>query len=239
MEDTVNRTGPILTRTAPAALLLLVTLAHPACSGDETSAGPDPVVRSTITLPLRVHVLASDEPTLNADLSDQELDGVLDGVNRIWEQAAVVWEVEGVFRENAVVTDQWIEMVEGRGAFSGETVAGVLPTTNRIAGAWDVYVVHDFGAVQAGGVYLGDGLTVSTLALGGNPVDLDDFATRVFAHELGHSLSLPHVPCNPPPGNLMAPGCPADDRTRLEPEQIDAARAQAETGRPYDPGMGT
>ena len=55
---------------------------------------------------------------------------------------------------------------------------------------------------------------------------------RILAHELGHSLSLPHVPCTPA-GNLMSPGCPAAGRTRMSEAQVAAARRQALTGRPF------
>lgn len=220
-------TIPSSFRTAGIGLLAFLAVA---CSDDDSPAGTD--TGEQLVLPLRVHVLESSTvPALDADLSDPELSQLMTHVNDAWAQANIRWEVVATFHETAVPSEEFQRAIRGEIPLTRDAILSVLPLENRQPGGWDIFVIHDTGVVGIAGAYLGDGLAVSKLTNGG-PVDLADFASRVFAHELGHSLSLAHVPC-PPEGNLMAPGCPAPDRTRLEEFQIERARVQAATGEPF------
>ena len=108
----------------------------------------------------------------------------------------------------------------------------MLPRQNLLTGEWDVFLAHSFGGIT-GGLYFPD--IPAALSAELDPEgrrELTRATARILAHELGHSLSLPHVPCTTA-GNLMSPGCEAADRTRLTEAQVEAARRQAEAGRPY------
>lgn len=164
-------------RTALRRFLPAVLLGLPlwGCGEDAGAPAEPPSDLPTLSLRLRIHVLSSTVATLDATTSDARLREVLQRVNRIWSQAGIAWELDGIVRE-ATADDR------------------------EFAGALDR----------------------------GGP--LDD-PGRILAHELGHSLTLPHVSCTPA-GNLMSPGCAGSDRARLTAGQIERARAQAATGRP-------
>lgn len=187
------------------------------------TAGP-----STITLSLRVHVLSSDEARLNATSSDDEIRAMLVRVNEIWSQADIRFELESIVREPLVEADL-LPTLSGGGTITTGQFGGALPTDGLLQDGWDLFIVHDLAA--AAGV---PGVFFSSIpAASGSEIDpagIND-PGRILAHELGHSLTLPHIAC-PPEGNIMSPGCAGADRGRLTSDQIAAARAQAETGRP-------
>ncbi len=229
MPDAITRS---LIRAAPLAMLGL-GLGAVACSDDTSSlSGPDAEL-TDIDLNVRVHLLESDEfESLDATLSDADVETLFQGVNRVWSQAAITWTVESVVREPSGDGTAYELALRGAIPFSFEILASILPRDNLLPGAWDVFVIRDFGNI-AGGVYI-DALGSVVVAELGPAGDQGPLAAgpRILAHELGHSLSLAHVPCTPA-GNLMAPGCPGADRTRLEAPQIDAARRQAGRGRAF------
>ncbi|UCC83721.1 MAG: hypothetical protein JSW46_01960 [Gemmatimonadota bacterium] len=216
-------------RVAP---ILLVAFGAVACS-DETGSITDPGELGNITLDVRVHLLESDQfAALDATLTDSDVAVLFEGVNEIWSQAGITWRVESVVREPSLDGTSFIAALNGVIPVTGSVLASILPSDNLLAGRWNVFVIRDFGNF-AGGVYL-DFRGAVIFAENGpiGPQDPTSDGRRILAHELGHSLSLFHVPCTSA-GNLMAPGCPAQDRTRLEPGQITPARAQAQRGRPF------
>ncbi len=153
-------------------------------------------------------------------------------MNEVWAQASVVWQIEQIVREPALNPDVFRQVLNDPRGNSTSLVAAVLPTENRRPDIWNVFLIRDFGGA-VGGVYLLRDRVVVAAEL--DPIgnrDLSGGTARILAHELGHSLGLDHVPCTAT-GNLMAAGCPTGTRTRLEPFQIQIARQQAETGRPF------
>lgn len=203
-----------------------------ACSDSSTAPAGDTELEE-IVLPLRVHLLRSSQiESLNAPLTMEQAQTLVRDVNEVWAQGNIRWIVEGLVEVDAVVTPNVLS------AFNGETAVDFPVLLEAIGGdreatGWDAYLVRDFANAGFAGVYFtGAGMLFAKLADENGVIDLADFGTRVLSHELGHSLSLSHVAC-PPEGNLMAPGCPGEVRTRLNSAQVSAARAQALRGQPF------
>lgn len=212
---------------ALTALLLL------ACSD---GTGPDRGSDTQLTLRVRVHLLQDAEvSSLNTSLTDSEVRTLFDGANQIWQQGDVVWQIESIVRQEAQNGEDFARALRGEIPLTPGLVASLLPTDQLLQGGWDVYFVRDFGG-RVGGIYIsGGGLSPAVISSEVDPTGLRDLAgsgPRILAHELGHSLSLFHVPCTDA-GNLMAPGCPLGRRTQLTASQVDAARQQARTGDPF------
>ncbi len=193
--------------------------------GDST--GPE-----VVALDVRVHVLRSDFGPLNADLSDAEIAGLFDEVNAIWQQAGIRWTITDIIREAALNEATYAAILEGRLLPSGEALSSILPSGNLTRGRWDVFFAKTLGGL-AGGVYLPGVPAVMVAEF--DPTGARDLVVsgpRILAHELGHSISLEHVPCTTV-GNLMAPGCTTGERTRLTEDQITFALRQARFNRPF------
>jgi hypothetical protein len=107
-----------------------------------------------------------------------------------------------------------------------------VPRKELLSPGWNVFLIRDFGRIAGGmfrpeiqGVVLADrgfGFELPASGRGGS----------TLAHELGHSLTLGHEPCDST-RNLMAIACSAPGMISvLTPAQIARARRQAQTGRP-------
>ncbi len=204
-----------------------------ACSdGTSPERGDD----GQLTLSVRVHLLQDAAvSSLNTSLSDGEVRTLFDGANRIWDQGDVVWQIESVVREEAHNGEDFARALRGEIPLTPALVASLLPTGQLLDGGWDVYFVRDFGGFVGGIFISGGGVSPAVISSEVDPTGLRDLAgsgPRILAHELGHSLSLFHVPCSDA-GNLMAPRCPLGQRTQLTAGQVDMARLQASTGHPF------
>ena len=180
---------------------------------------------------MRVHLLQSDFSPLNTTLTEDDVRTIITGVNDIWQQAGVSWEIQSIVSDNALNADVYESILLRDLPATGPRIASILPTASTSENRWDVFYLLDLGGI-AGGVYLAPITSVVVAELDPNGQrDLMGSVARILAHELGHSLGLQHVPCAPE-GNLMAPGCQAGDRERLTSGQIEVALSQAATGRP-------
>ncbi len=229
--------GPMISQTIvprirPVALIGLAALA--ACS-DPSTVDLAVAEGGTVTLPVRVHILSSQRfPQLDARIDEDEVSALVVEANQVWAAAEIRWDVTEVLFEEAVETDgfqQMLEQVAQGQDVDADVLRGVLPRENRVPGEWDAFFIHDLGESPVAGVYFGAGLLVVKVASQFESPNLA-LTGRVLAHELGHSLSLPHVPCVSR-GNLMAVGCLGEDRRRLEGSQIAAARRQSVRRVPY------
>ncbi len=231
---------PPETRRRARRLLHVWTLAIsalvPVSCGDDS--GPVEIVapdRSELGLQVRVHLLSSEFAPLSTELTEDEVATVFTRVNAIWQQALIRWEIESILREDALNSDAFAAILRGDRPVSDDVIASVLPRENLLTGDWDVFLILSLGGI-AGGIYFpGIPAALSAELDPDGRRELTGATARILAHELGHSLSLPHVPCTAA-GNLMSPGCPATDRTRLTDSQVEAARQQALTGHPYAGG---
>jgi hypothetical protein len=202
------------------------------CSGD---SGPAEIVapaRDLITLRVRVHLLSSDFAPLSTELTEDEVVTVFGRVNAIWQQALIRWEIESILREDALNEDAFAAMMSGQVPVSEDIIASALPRENLLSGEWDVFLIRTLGGITGGIYFPGIPAALSAELDPDGQRELTRATARILAHELGHSLSLPHVACTSA-GNLMSPGCPAADRTKLSEDQVEAARQQALTGHPY------
>lgn len=216
-----------------ARWLALASVVVVACRDGEALQSPVAVGAEPIRLDVRVHVLQSGEfAPLNSTLAPVDVDTLFAGVNAVWRQAGIVWRVESVVREPARNVGEYARIFRGQLPPSVQALSSIFPTDHLLPGKWDVFVIRDFGDV-AGGIYLQTLGVVLFAELGPDGSQAPDGAgRRILAHELGHSLGLPHVTCTPQ-GNLMAPGCAFEDRIRLSAEQVAAARKQAARGQPF------
>jgi hypothetical protein len=214
------------------AIVVAATFAL-ACSDGDTPQSPSGTELETTSLNVRVHLLQSAElDALNSTLSDADVDTLFVGVNEVWSQAGIAWSVESVVREPAQNAEAYEAVLRGLTPASTQLLSSIFPAGSLLPGEWNVFIIKDLGDL-AGGIYLHSMGVVLFAEVG--PIGAQGptgAGRRILAHELGHSLGLAHVPCTPG-GNLMAPGCPSADRTRLTPEQIEAARLQAHQGRPF------
>lgn len=233
------------TRVGRVALLVLsLVLAGGLGAGEEWHAEPldgdGPALPSRsgpdhlepIVLDLRVHLLhAPDSETVTTTLTRAELARVFAGVNRVWDQAGIRWRPVEISRVEAL-----------NGAIHEGVLAGNIPRRpgmmvrmvppDAASDGWDVFFIRDLGG-KAGGVYLPPITAVVQSERGPSGVrDIEGDLVRILSHELGHALSLPHVRC-PKQGNLMSAGCTGGNRTHLAPDQVEQARGQARSGRPY------
>ncbi len=218
-----------------ATIAAFVVLAGLSCGDGDMLQDPPVALTGNIKLRVRVHLLQSEEvDELNATLTDDEVGTLFIGVNRIWEQARITWNVESITREQAESEQAFEKLLRGAISNPLEVLLSIFPRENLLRDEWNVFVLKDLGDI-AGGIYISfrDTQVVFFAEFGPTGAQAPaGLGPRILAHELGHSLGLQHVPCTPE-GNLMAPGCPAQDRTRLVAAQIEAARLQAATGRAF------
>ena len=169
-----------------------------------------------ITLRIRVHLMKSAaNPRLQTTLTETDVKGIVEGVNVIWSQAAIRFEIEGIGSLQALEIPEKRWYVKDR-----YWVKAAIPTEKFSPTAIDVCFVKDMGP---NGFFDGEPVVVCEnpeyhKVSGGaeNPV------ARVMAHELGHVLFLQH---RQERTNLMASG---RNGFSLNAQEIKDARKRAQ-----------
>lgn len=195
---------------------------------DGGPAQPQPDDGAPLTVPLRFHFLASDSSeALATTIDETALDTLLARVNAVWTQAAITFEIDTVFREQARNATEFERLLRE------EVILGaVIPPDHLHPDGWDVFVIRDLRGV-AGGIYYQSVPAVLWPELTPDGLrDLPGDSGRILAHEIGHMLGLAHVTCTEG-GNLMAPECPSSDPAFLAPSQAGRARGQVLLGRAF------
>ena len=192
------------------------------------SAG-EPVLR----LPIRFHLLASPTSTaLATTRTEEDAAELLRVANSVWRQAGIEWYIESVIREESPGGAAFDSLLAGTIPRTEHNLTAFVPRDRLLVPGWNVFLIRDFGDI-AGGTYR-PGLGIVILAERGFGFELPVTGRGggTLAHELGHSLTLGHEPCDST-HDIMANACwsPTTPST-LTPEQIARARRQAMEGRP-------
>ena len=211
-----------------------------------------------LTLKVKVHHLKSSFASINADSKLTNIRPLLAGVNEMWQSANIRFLADRPLPMRAADRDAEKAFA---GLFKPDVSATAvaqlqsrilhkmlpdLPDRGKVFHIVVIYTMpRTYGAVYlpAKGMVLMPQVKFAALVdangvwKDGSPVFFAQ--SNILAHEMGHSLSLPHVATQ---GNLMIDGKlregdgvgPGD---RLTAKQIVAARRQAFTGGPYVPGL--
>jgi hypothetical protein len=193
--------------------------------GEKSGSGPAlPPYESFLVIPLRVHILTSkDLPEVNCDLADADIHRVLKKMNGIWHHAGIHWMADDLVREPAARQDDFKTKREALGPEAMRSTAlfrMLVPPESKAKDGMNVYYIHKF---SVNGVYLGNGVAIVQETARLQPVEggIDEPIPRVTAHELGHSLGLPH---RQDVTNLLASG---KNGTSLNAAEIESARTHA------------
>lgn len=205
--------------------LLLALVACLASSPDEAFATKPLPPSEFLVIPLRVHILTSEDLSdVDCKLSDDDLKRILGKVNLVWHQAGIHWGLDSIVREPAARQDRFktARDLSGRKEVPLGLFRVLMPRESVAADGLNVYYIHKF---SVNGVYLGDRIAFvqETARLREVEGGIDEPIPRVTAHELGHALGLPHRQART---NLLASGTTG---TTLNAEEIAKAREVART----------
>ena len=188
----------------------------------------------TITLPVRVLRLQSDaDERLHCSLSDEEIREQFVTVNRTWDQAKIVWEIESIVDVEAAKPDAFTEAMKNPRGRLANALASNVPKKYLLKDGFNAVFAEDYEK-SMGGVFIPQQQGMVFYAKKG-PKGIQTPA--VLAHELGHALGLPHTIFEKNNNLMMGSG---EERTPtptkpITESQIKIARAVAKTGKPFSP----
>ena len=188
---------------------------------------------SVLRLHVRFHLLRSPASTnISTTRTAATVDTLVAFANTIWRQAGIEWVVESVITEDAPTAPVLDSMIAGLVPRTAERLVAFVPRERLLTPGWNVFLIRDFGPI-AGGMFRPqvEGLVLAERGFGFE-LPANGRGGGTLAHELGHSLTLPHEKCDEG-RNIMANACSKPGViSSLNSSQIAAARRQAATGRP-------
>jgi hypothetical protein len=201
----------------------------PSAFAESQQDSVDVPILPEIVVPIRVHILRSAESLhLTCTCTEAQITAWFARADTIWSQAAIHWDIESFVYEEAANPSEFDRIVAlGEDADPTDrytVVHSVYPLEQRLAPGWNIFFINRMA--YGGGVY--NPQTQAVLIGEYNPNGA--FNTSILAHELGHSLGLPH---SQELYNLMAgqqSGIDPNDKIRLNAAQIALARTIAESG---------
>lgn len=186
-----------------------------------------------IRLPVRVHRMQSDADVhLNCSLSDVEIRELFIAVNETWSQAKIEWQIESIVETQPQAPEQFAEAFETPRGRMAPALSANMSRDNLLADGFNVTILEDLGK-SIGGVFMPDQDGLVFFAKHGPK---GEQVPAVLAHELGHSLGLPHTVFEKD-NNLMMGSGPGRVPTRVKPiteSQIRIARHFASLGKPFE-----
>ncbi|MCK9345336.1 MAG: hypothetical protein M0P64_04475 [Candidatus Pacebacteria bacterium] len=222
MTQEVSSTSPILTTpeiTSPAS----------------TPKTPE---SAFINVPVRIHLLQSTHPEVQAIMTQDEVRAMFDGpdgVNkRYWNQYGINLKIESIVKSSVTDDSGYAQAIVTNSKVSPQQFGGLVPDQSSLL-ALDFVVVHNFGNNGGGLTLPRKGvMLVPESSIKGSGSKIMTFG---FAHEFGHILlGGPHFSNSIDPYNIMAVGDPTVyipfEKTHLTPEQITTAQVQAKKGTP-------
>ncbi len=152
--------------------------------------------------------------------------------NSVWKPAGIEWYIEGIMRENSPAGALFDSLLAGQIPRTERNLTDFVPRDHVLPPGWNVFLIGDFGRI-AGGMFRPElaGVVLAERGFGFDlPVGGRGGAT--LAHELGHSLGLPHVPCDSTHDSMATACWLASVPSSLTPTQVAQARHQARTWHP-------
>ena len=184
-----------------------------------------------LTLPVRVALLSSAQDNLTTTVTAEEVAAFLEHTNGIWAQACIRFEMESISTVVATAEGEEAYLAALADPVPGAMLGAmqvVMPQEDLLEIGWNIVVIKSFG-ISANGVYSEE---TDTVFFAQGKIPTKPTHPTILAHELGHSLGLPHYNGANVEFNLMHSGGSGDPETSTEltEDQMDTARAVGETG---------
>ena len=192
-------------------------------SGTVDDVATPPPTSEFVIVPLRVHILTADGlPEVDCKLTDDDIRRIIGKVNLVWSAAGVHWGLDSIVHEPAAKQERFRTLRDDNEnkPIPLEAFRLLAPESSRAKDGLNVYYIHNF---SVNGVYLGNhtAFVQETAKLHEVEGGIDEPLPRVTAHELGHSLGLPHRQART---NLLASGTTG---TTLNAAEVEKARGLA------------
>jgi len=186
----------------------------------------NPPESEVLTVPVSIVLIQSENiAELNASFDDATLLARFEEINSIWSQANIAFEISNITRVQATDEARYLEAIQNPSARAAGVIKRATPSDALAPQTWNFILIEDLGQNPPGVYSCNDGVLISARYFGQRDRAVP---ANVWAHELGHSLGLPHL-CGAGSNLMCADGM---QPTALVQTQIERARLQAASGLP-------